>query len=330
MTTTDAQLIKLFEDGKLPTGANFRDLILSKVNVADFDDLKAEIDAWEHRTDVQIGPDGAGWDLLLGGPGQLDFAPNDGNAVPAAQATVDLYGWSRAFGRIGRVEGAKAFAAETPDLDLDTLQSVGSDGRWKVLMDMPGRVAAFEVTAATAYPVERKTRGVGDVLRWLVGYISPANAVVRVTATATGLDAEPRLSCQTTTTASRMTARFGALVVGALILAALVTSGVVSDLWQALPTGAEDGVWETLKGLPSQIANTPFVSSGAFWLALGYFIRSFVQMVSAQHNGLRLRWKSEGGSWFRANRTWRLEVKGPDLGKNGEARLYYHITAFWG
>ena len=192
MSVTKASLKKSFENGALPNGEDFANLIDFFTPKAAFDAHIKAFDAQKSASDVTLGADGKGWTLSLdASKSHVWLAPDGHEPTPYGPpdhvaADVGLYGWVGMGGRVGTTTGQAAFQGTTSDLAdrLPKSAVLKSDGTRQTLFEAPERPCVLEIVAATNRPIAQKPPAFARVKQTL-GFAAPDNAVLHAIATTT-------------------------------------------------------------------------------------------------------------------------------------------------
>lgn len=323
MGTSPEDLIKLFSDGSMPTGANFASLIKSMTSRADFDARNNQVDDWMKRGTVHFGDDGKGWIIERDSSGQLQAKPVDEKEMPPQTATFNVHGWVGMFGRLGTWTDGKTSSDQNDKSKVPF--SVVADGNWKPLISMPAGLSAFEIVAATQ-PFMLSVPDPAIPSRLSMSQSGPRGPqIIHAFATATGPRAKPMLEI---TPAQRLKpllwSAVSLLAIAAVFLIFKVTEGLyesMSQLVQAMLSWALSKI-SVLEGVQAAYANWTF---GGVFLVAGALL--LVAWFRRQRETLRLRVRKVSGSAKNGDRKWVLEICAP---KNQEQPLiHYRIIALW-
>jgi len=354
---------KLFEDGKMPSGDDFRTLITSMTSRKDFDASQQTFKEWTERGTLQFGPAGAGWTVQVSPAGELSFAPVGPNA-PRKNASADLYGFARSFGRIGAFDSADALAGTKPLIDQGRLLSAPANGQWNTIVNMPAGLAAFEIVAATEQRNPPKVGAIQRTARWALGIEPPGPQILHAIATASAPDAEPRIERTTPSRFVRLLRGAAATVLLLLAVWVCVQSGgefvaAAGKTYQnfippktaatATPTPTTTptptptpATTRTSTSTPAAGKTESSVVDLARWpsaetvkaailvVLLVVAALFVVRIVDAYLSGIKLRWVKTSGAASTADRKCELKIKAPKDINAPDAKIYYHITVLWG
>lgn len=231
MNVTKASLKKSFENGSLPNGEDFSNLIDFFTPEHAFDAHVKAFKAFETAPDVTLGPEGKGWTLALDAshthvwlaPDTHEPKPRSSPSEPPThvEADVGLYGWVGMGGRVGTTLDPAALQAAGSEMAGRMPKSAifKSDGTRQTLFDAPGRPCALEIVAATDRPIATKPPAFARTKK-LLGFAAPENAVLHAVATTTAGATPPKVTVSGAPTSLLRTLGFVVLAF-ALIFTAL-------------------------------------------------------------------------------------------------------------
>ena len=359
MTASRQELKSYFANGKLPTGENFAELIDSMTQQDEFKAHEEAFDKWTNRGEVSLGAGDTAWRLFVDAAHHIRLQPGPEYDNEPGAADVQLTGWIGMAGRVGEKIDSDEFSAELTKLDVATLASVDSDGKWWKIVDMPGHPCAFEITAATAQPALKTQSRVKSARNWLVGRSRTGNAIVHAVATANGSHDKPSLKTTGHPDAANARQRLKRNLAGLILLALSVALFMETPLHKSLAAIA--GKFPELQKIEAEVTKEPqmvekavdkiFVTTlqklgfegmeasiktyPTFWIIAGvivalYFARLLILQLTARRNEVALRWTKSAGSVLAADADYSLEMRGPPVHEGREpSKVYYHITKLW-
>ncbi len=361
MTTSRKDLKTFFENGKLPTGENFAELIDSMVHQSELAKHEEDFRKWTEHGKILLGAGDKRWALSVDQALHLQVRLEDDVAPESSPADVNLAGWTGMGGRLGTSIGDKDFSGEAAELDLSALRSVKSDGNWYQIVGAPERPCAFEITAAVSRPKAKAESEVWQFFARLIGNVKPDNAVVHAVAAANGVPGSRPHLRRTAQPNPRsgwrlLGHRLLALLLIALVVGLLLESPLLGDhqVASVSPTSAAGTVTPAprvgvdieklgnpksrismwieektgLKGLAASVSLYPYLWVAALILVLLYFLRMLLFAFRNQRNGIQLEWSRASGSRLTGSATYTLQIRGPAY-EQGDADIHYHITKLW-
>lgn len=234
MTATKDDLKRAFADGMLPTGANFRDLIDTMVDVETFD---AHVDTFEDLRDaptVRIGEAPDAWTLQSVLPAQdapegtrrfsshpyVSMSPS----TPGKGGTgVTLEGYTGLAARVGTAANGSAYTGAEASSDALAMHEVAAGSKANTLIvTSPGRACAFEITAKIDAPEMREQGRIARGAKALIGLPAPKPVLLHGVAVTAGPGTVPSTRV---TQSPGMGRSFGGVLIR-LILAAVLALGV--------------------------------------------------------------------------------------------------------
>ncbi|WP_299843930.1 hypothetical protein [uncultured Roseovarius sp.] len=345
MTTTRAELIENFSNGKLPSGENFADLINSMVHQDQFDAHVQTFEDWKARGEVALGSGDRAWRIAVNDNAQVQLLRGDGSdglTAPQGFADIQLGGWTSLTGRIGDCSDPKAFMGYKIELDVAGMPNVPSDGSWHPIVNMPGHPCVFEVTAGTARVAYLAPLGIMSMARGLIGISEEQNAITHGTIVATGANRQPSLTVSAQPDAATTWNVLGAylaavliLVLGAALLAGTPAENEIEVGLGSFGDWLVTYVGKLLAGLgitgidPTKFTHL-YLPLAILVVNVLYALRLLIRANHLRRRSVCLRWKKTGGSVFSGDRQWTLQLRGPTLAPGPQdSNIYYSITKLW-
>jgi len=359
MTASRQELKSYFANGKLPTGENFAELIDSMTQQDEFKAHEEAFEKWTNRGEVSLGAGETAWRLFVDSADNIRLQPGPDYDTKAGAADVQLTGWVGMAGRLGETPGGETFSAEETELDLDALSSIGSDGKWQTIVDMPRHPCAFEITAATAQPAPKPQSRIKAAFFWLIGRSRPSNAIAHAVATADGSHSKPSLTATCHPSSAKTWQSLKRNLLGLLLLALTVGLFLETPLHKSLAafvgqfpellkieTQATNDIQNVEKSVNTTTVTTlqklglsgmdaSIKAYPAVWIVAGvilalYFARLLSLHLSARRNAISLRWAKTTGSAIWANAEYALEMRGPPIDEGrAPGKVFYHLTKLW-
>lgn len=354
MTDPKASLKKRFENGALPNGEDFSRLIDFFTPEKDFKAQVMAFEALKTAPDVTLGPKGNGWTMSLDETqSHIWLAPDAHKPKPKAdpkdlpthvEADVGLYGWVGMGGHVGTLEGRTALQGATSELAgrLPKGAIFKSDGSSQPLFNAPGRPCVLEIVAATNRAIAEKPPFLTR-FKQFVGFAAPDNAVLHAIARNTAGHSPPTV---TLSGAPRTWPRALGIVLLIYVLVVAILAHldpqsaqvaeaekVIAQLLNALGsalTGIEAKIAQLLtklgiNGSPEQMVR--YVAIGLAVLAGAIFVN---RARNRSKNAITLKWVRTGAKSSAGANQFQLEIKGPDLARQGgNSNLYVHVTKLW-
>ncbi|MEL6204567.1 MAG: hypothetical protein AAFR47_04560 [Pseudomonadota bacterium] len=336
-----------FDDGSIPRGQDFGDLIDSFALDAEFKKHEDDFTAFlpdGHAAIVLARDGGAGpvtWEIRSKERGELSFTQTQESALQDAP-TVKLAAWTGLEARFGLWKSGEENVDEEEQKTLGepsrSMSFVGADKTWHTIIPtQEGAFAAEIVAYAGGTPT---TTPAPTLLSDFFGRHKPSEGVCHATLVCRGKGQRPVIRIvgdpfvpawlQRWPTVLHPWALAAEALVALLLVATMISTRTAEQLlafiWCVL-TGGSTCAFPAFA--PPALGPEFIFFATLTILALLWLIRTF-NRVSGRRRGPLLRWVRTSGSPGSSNATHALQIRAGPYDSVEKPRIRYHITRLWG